>query len=212
MADNQAQTKVVVHIDPSGSADPIPFGVGAPPFVVIRVQLLAGELSRYSVTSSDPTDEGEEDIVQTARVPSRIVQTSMFIFSWPDFDSHFQFQSISLVCLSSGRAKTHRHPPQLPVLVPEPPSLVWMPSPVISSTLVQVPLWVTFSVGLSASTSGRNLPPVDHQHTPRRLRLEMAASRNSRIGQIRQLLLPQQSRQWMIIRFVPADLPRDPGS
>jgi hypothetical protein len=38
---------------------------------------MAGELSRYTVTSSDANDEGEEDIVQTARVPSRIVQTSM---------------------------------------------------------------------------------------------------------------------------------------
>lgn len=66
-----------MHIDPSGSADPIPFGVNAPPFVVIRVRPMAGELSRYTVTSSDPNDEGEEDIVQTARVPSRITQTSM---------------------------------------------------------------------------------------------------------------------------------------
>ena len=67
----------MVHIDPSGSADPIPFGMGAPPFVVIRVQPLAGELSRYSVTSSDPSDDGEEEIVQTARVPSHIIQTSV---------------------------------------------------------------------------------------------------------------------------------------
>ena len=37
---------------------------------------MAGELSRYKVTSSDPNDDGEEDIVQTMRVPDRIVQTS----------------------------------------------------------------------------------------------------------------------------------------
>ena len=54
--------------------------MGGPPFVIIRVQPLAGDLSRYSVTSSDPHDEGEEDIVQTARVPSRIVQTSTSCF------------------------------------------------------------------------------------------------------------------------------------
>ncbi|CAA7260055.1 unnamed protein product [Cyclocybe aegerita] len=71
------KTKVVVHIDRDryASADPIPFGAGGPPFVVIRVQLMDGGLCRYSVTSSDPNDEGEEDVVQTMRVPSRVVQT-----------------------------------------------------------------------------------------------------------------------------------------
>lgn len=38
---------------------------------------MAGGLCRYTVDSSDANDEGEEDIVQTSRVPSRIVQTSM---------------------------------------------------------------------------------------------------------------------------------------
>jgi protein ECT2 len=65
-----------VHIDALGLADPIPFGINGPPFVRIRVQPIAGELSRYTVTSSDPNDKSEEDIVQTARVPARIVQTS----------------------------------------------------------------------------------------------------------------------------------------
>lgn len=37
---------------------------------------MAGEVSRYTVTSNDPNEEPEEDIVQSARVPSRIVQTS----------------------------------------------------------------------------------------------------------------------------------------
>lgn len=40
-----------------------------------------GGLCRYSVTSSEPTDEGEEDIVQTARVPARVVHTSK-CFRW----------------------------------------------------------------------------------------------------------------------------------
>ena len=66
----------MVHIDALGSADPIPFGIGGPPYVVIRVQPIPGELSRFTVTSSDVNDESEEDIVQTARVPARIVQTS----------------------------------------------------------------------------------------------------------------------------------------
>lgn len=65
-----------MHIDASGLADPIPFGQGGPPLVVVRVQPMAGELSRYTVTSSDSNDEGEEDIIQTGRVPGRIIQTS----------------------------------------------------------------------------------------------------------------------------------------
>ncbi|KAJ7368468.1 hypothetical protein DFH08DRAFT_26721 [Mycena albidolilacea] len=69
------KTKIVVHIDALGSADRIPFGVGAPPFAVIRLQPLAGGVCRYKVSSSDPSDPGEEDIVQTTRVPSRIVLT-----------------------------------------------------------------------------------------------------------------------------------------
>lgn len=44
--------------------------------MVIRVQLMDGGLCRYSVTSSEPSDEGEEDIVQTTRVPARVVHTS----------------------------------------------------------------------------------------------------------------------------------------
>ncbi|KAF9006585.1 hypothetical protein BDQ17DRAFT_1302996 [Cyathus striatus] len=71
----QKKTKIVVHIDPLGSADPIPFGIDGPPFVRVRVHPMAGGLCRYSVMSSDPEDDSEEDIVQTERVPSRIVQT-----------------------------------------------------------------------------------------------------------------------------------------
>ncbi len=37
---------------------------------------MAGALSRYKVTSSDPNDESEEDIVQTGRVSDRVVHTS----------------------------------------------------------------------------------------------------------------------------------------
>ncbi|KAJ6515729.1 hypothetical protein C8R45DRAFT_957434 [Mycena sanguinolenta] len=69
------KTKIVVHIDALGSADKIPFGVGTPPFAIIRLQPLAGGVCRYKVSSSDPSDPGEEDIVQTTRVPSRIVLT-----------------------------------------------------------------------------------------------------------------------------------------
>ncbi|KAI0035678.1 hypothetical protein K488DRAFT_42843, partial [Vararia minispora EC-137] len=69
------KTKVVVQIDPSGAADPLPFGIEGPPYVVIRVQPIEGDLARYKVTSSDPGDDNEEDIVQAGRVPERIIQT-----------------------------------------------------------------------------------------------------------------------------------------
>ena len=68
--------KAVVHIDASGNADPLPFGARGGPFVVMRVRPIGGELSRYLVRSSDPNDKGEEDIVHTASVPGRIIQTS----------------------------------------------------------------------------------------------------------------------------------------
>ncbi|KAG5648922.1 hypothetical protein DXG03_000271 [Asterophora parasitica] len=68
------KTKIVVHIDPLGSSDPIPLGLGCAPFASIRIQPLAGQLCRYTVTSS-VDDETEEDIVQTERVPSRVVDT-----------------------------------------------------------------------------------------------------------------------------------------
>jgi hypothetical protein len=72
------QTKIVVHIDALGSADPIPLGIG-PPYVAVRIQPMAGELARYTVSSSHINDDAEEDIVHTSRVPAKIVQTSQFI-------------------------------------------------------------------------------------------------------------------------------------
>ncbi|KAF4602112.1 hypothetical protein EYR40_005316 [Pleurotus pulmonarius] len=71
----EKKTKVVVHIDALGSADPLPFGMAAPPYVVIRLQPMAGDLARYRVTSSDPNVEVEEDIIQCSRVAARIPQT-----------------------------------------------------------------------------------------------------------------------------------------
>ncbi|RDX53766.1 hypothetical protein OH76DRAFT_1342147 [Lentinus brumalis] len=68
------KTKIVMHIDQEGVADAIPFGDIEGPYVIVRVQPMAGELARYNVTSSYE-DEPEEDIMQTARIPERIVQT-----------------------------------------------------------------------------------------------------------------------------------------
>ncbi|PCH40917.1 hypothetical protein WOLCODRAFT_137069 [Wolfiporia cocos MD-104 SS10] len=70
------KTKVVLQIDPLGTADPIPFGMRGPPLVIVKVQPLDGELCRYKVMSNDPTvEDEEEDIVQSIRVPERIVHT-----------------------------------------------------------------------------------------------------------------------------------------
>ncbi|KZT71528.1 hypothetical protein DAEQUDRAFT_110220 [Daedalea quercina L-15889] len=70
-----SKPKVIVHIDPMGTGDPIPFGGRNPPYVVIKVQPMPGALSRYEVTSNDPVDETENDIVHNDVVPARIVQT-----------------------------------------------------------------------------------------------------------------------------------------
>ncbi|KAJ3859197.1 hypothetical protein EV359DRAFT_51220 [Lentinula novae-zelandiae] len=69
------KTKIVVHVDALGTADDIPFGMRGPPLAVIRLQPLAGGMCRYKVTSSDPSDPEEVDVVQTRRVPQRIVLT-----------------------------------------------------------------------------------------------------------------------------------------
>ncbi|KAH7098762.1 hypothetical protein BKA62DRAFT_711749 [Auriculariales sp. MPI-PUGE-AT-0066] len=72
----QKKSKVILHIDQSGEADPVPFGMnGDGPFVVIRVQPLDGEVSRYRVTTGTDEEEPEEVIVSTSDVPERVVQT-----------------------------------------------------------------------------------------------------------------------------------------
>ncbi|KAI0751111.1 hypothetical protein C8Q80DRAFT_1155611 [Daedaleopsis nitida] len=68
------KTKIVMHIDQEGLADAIPFGDVEGPYVVVKIQPMAGELARYNVTSSYE-DEPEEDIMQTSRIAERIVQT-----------------------------------------------------------------------------------------------------------------------------------------
>lgn len=37
---------------------------------------MEGDLSRYTVNSSDPDDEPEQDIIPTSRIPNKIVHTS----------------------------------------------------------------------------------------------------------------------------------------
>ncbi|EJD01616.1 uncharacterized protein FOMMEDRAFT_126677 [Fomitiporia mediterranea MF3/22] len=69
------KTKIVLHIDSLGDADPLLFGMDGPPYVVIRVRPIPGDLCRYSVLSCDPDEEPDEDVVQSARIPSRVIQT-----------------------------------------------------------------------------------------------------------------------------------------
>lgn len=67
---------MVVHIDPSRGADTIPFGIVGGPFVIIRLQPMAGGLCRYNVTCHSPDEDEDEDIVRSEMVPMRVVQTS----------------------------------------------------------------------------------------------------------------------------------------
>ncbi|KAG8867078.1 hypothetical protein FRC20_006780 [Serendipita sp. 405] len=67
--------KVVVHVDPSREADAIPFGIVSGPFVIIRLQPMAGGLCRYNVTCNSPDEAEEEHILHSEVVPTRIMQT-----------------------------------------------------------------------------------------------------------------------------------------
>lgn len=65
----------MLHIDPTGSADPIPFGARGGPFVVIRLQPTDNERSRFVVSTRDPDDDPVEEDVQTFGLPDKVVQT-----------------------------------------------------------------------------------------------------------------------------------------
>ena len=96
----------MVHIDELGTSDPLPFGINGPPFVVIRVQPIAGALARYKVTSSDPSDESEEDIVQTGRVSDRVIHTSKYYRLRTSLVSMTVLQFTSTAYSNSAREKT----------------------------------------------------------------------------------------------------------
>jgi hypothetical protein len=118
----------VVHIDPTGTADPLLFGLEGPPYVVIRVQPMEGELARYKVTSSDPSDDDDEDIVQVGRIPERVIQTSAWTLCFPLSPTKYLPQSTNMVFSNSTRARApfRRHP--LPPRGPVPVFLAWTPS------------------------------------------------------------------------------------
>jgi hypothetical protein len=165
----------------------------APPFVVVRVQPMAGELSRYTVTSSDPNDEGEEDIVQTGRVPSRIVQTSMSL-PWTSDLVLTMFQFINLDCLSFVRETTRCRPRQMQVHVLGQPFLIWMPSLGISSIPALVHLWATFSVAPLMDTDVLNLQQAGRQCIRKRQPRGIAALRSSPIARTPPRQQPQLYR------------------
>lgn len=68
------QTKIVLHIDTLGDADPL--RLLSPPHVIVRVQPLSGAKCRYTVLSSDLDDEPEEEEIPIDLVPVRVVYTS----------------------------------------------------------------------------------------------------------------------------------------
>ncbi|KZP00238.1 hypothetical protein CALVIDRAFT_533882 [Calocera viscosa TUFC12733] len=68
--------KIVLHIDPKETqADDLPFGVDSGPYVIVRVQPMEGSLSRWRISTRDPGEPEEEDIIETAEVPERLLQT-----------------------------------------------------------------------------------------------------------------------------------------
>ncbi|KAH6915122.1 hypothetical protein BKA70DRAFT_566736 [Coprinopsis sp. MPI-PUGE-AT-0042] len=69
------KTKVVVHIDPLGSADPIPFGMGCSPILRIRVQPMAGSVCRLVAQSFDPEEPGDDDVIRSDKVDKWIIDT-----------------------------------------------------------------------------------------------------------------------------------------
>lgn len=77
------QPKVVLHVDQSGTADPIPIGARGGPFVVIRVQPIDTDRCRFTVSTRRPRldrespdeDEEEEETVSTVTLPEKVVQT-----------------------------------------------------------------------------------------------------------------------------------------
>ncbi|TFY76656.1 hypothetical protein EWM64_g7356 [Hericium alpestre] len=66
----ERETKVVVHIDPLGASDPLPFGINAAPYVAIRVQPMAGYVSRYT-QPKDEMDESEWDLTMRLELARR---------------------------------------------------------------------------------------------------------------------------------------------
>lgn len=173
-----------------GTADEIPFGVTGPPFAVIRIQPLAGGVCRFKVTSSDPSDPADEDVVQTTRVPSRIVLTSKSGgFSIPRILIHL------LQFISSGFSNSRQI--EIPdLLLPQHAqkrrSLVLMRYLETSSTRGLVRLWATFSLVLSIAVNAQNRPQVVLRRTRKRLPLAIAVSRSFLQG-------PIQCLRWLLL-------------
>jgi len=105
----QKKSKVILHVDQSGTADPVPFGVDEDgPFVVIRVQPLEGDVTRYTVMSDSEDDVPVEDIIHTSAIPDRVLQTSqLFLSSCPLLDT-------DILCQSSNTASSSSKPVRSP--------------------------------------------------------------------------------------------------
>jgi hypothetical protein len=137
---------VVVHIDELGTSDPLPFGIDGPPFVSIRVQPIPGALARFKVTSSDPNDENEEDIVQIGRVSDRLIHTSESYRLRILLTRMTVLQFTSTAYSNSAREKIlFPQRQQLSVVLVQ-QYLDWMPFRATSSTLSLEQVAVTFLV------------------------------------------------------------------
>lgn len=158
------QTKVVVHIDPFGSADAIPCSLSAPPFVVIKIQPMAGELSRYVVTSSDETDEGEQDIIQTERIPGRIIQTSALNTAIVSKYNSSYKQYITMVYSSSRQGTTPDH--LLPLLASGRELLSLDLKPFLGTYSTQGQDYPVTSLAALPAINGPNLQSADPLSTP----------------------------------------------
>jgi hypothetical protein len=136
----------VVHIDELGTSDPLPFGIDGPPFVSIRVQPIPGALARFKVTSSDPNDENEEDIVQIGRVSDRVIHTSEYYRFRMLLTNMTVLQFTSTAYSNSAREKIlfPQHQQLSVVLVQQYSD--WMPFRVTSSTHSLEQAAATFSV------------------------------------------------------------------
>lgn len=136
---------MVLHIDELGTSDPLPFGINGPPFVSIRVQPIPGALARFKVTSSDPNDENEEDIVQIGRVSDRVIHTSEYYRLRMLVTSMTVLQFTSTAYSSSVQGKILFPQHQLSVVLVQQYS-DWMPSRATFSTLSLEQVAATFSV------------------------------------------------------------------
>ncbi|KAI0748993.1 hypothetical protein BC629DRAFT_1599034 [Irpex lacteus] len=111
--------KLAVHVDPTGAADPVEFGIKGQ-FAVVRIQPLDGGLSRFAVSSAFQVDDGEEDIVHTGTVAERVVHISIVVHQYGLFSFKTGIGSAPVTHSTNARRDTRRshHVQPLPLALP----------------------------------------------------------------------------------------------